>query len=105
MTSLWRVEMLGPLRATNGEWSVERFESKQTGGLLAYLAAEPETSHERSDLACLFWPDVNQEVSRSRLRQALASLRRQLETPGTPRGSLLISVGSAIRANPTHIQT
>src|SRR5262245_26308447 len=38
MEAPWRIELLGWLRATQGERVVTRFRSQKTGALLAYLA-------------------------------------------------------------------
>ena len=52
------------------------FESNKARALLAYLAVESETPHNREELAFLLWPDQPDPAARSNLRQALANLRR-----------------------------
>jgi DNA-binding SARP family transcriptional activator len=88
----WHLVLLGGLRAERGDQSVSRFRSQKIGALLAYLALFPRP-HSREELADLFWPDAEPEAGRSNLRTALASLRRQLEPPGTPAGAVLAAHG------------
>src|SRR5207244_1626172 len=38
METLWRIEMLGGLRAVSAQQAITRFRSHKTGALLAYLA-------------------------------------------------------------------
>jgi DNA-binding SARP family transcriptional activator/tetratricopeptide (TPR) repeat protein len=46
--------------------------------LLAYLAARADESHSRDRLASLLWEEADEELARTSLRQALASLRKSL---------------------------
>jgi predicted ATPase len=74
----WRIEMLGGLRAVSDQTVVTHFESRKTAALLAYLALHPERVHPREELAALLWPDAEETSGRNRLKQALASLKKQL---------------------------
>jgi DNA-binding SARP family transcriptional activator len=47
MDTPWRIEMLGWLRASQGDRLLTRFRSQQTGALLAYLAYHPDRPHPR----------------------------------------------------------
>jgi predicted ATPase/DNA-binding SARP family transcriptional activator len=80
---------------------VARFRTQKSAALLAYLAYHPHRTHPRDVLAELFWPKAPPEQARSSLRTALASLRRQLEPPGIPSGSVLFADRTAIRLNPS----
>ncbi len=57
-----------------------RFPTRKVQLLLAYLALHPQ-SHSREKLATLFWPDVPDASAHASLRNALSSLRRQID-PG-----------------------
>lgn len=48
----------------------------------------------------LLWPDAERDAGRSSLWVVLASLRRQLEPPGVPRGGVLIADRSTMRLSP-----
>ncbi|MES2459243.1 MAG: BTAD domain-containing putative transcriptional regulator, partial [Armatimonadota bacterium] len=106
MTTVWRVCLLGGLRAERDAEVVARFRSQKIGALLAYLALFPRRPHTREELADLLWPDSEPETARTNLRTALSSLRRQLEPPGIPAGTVLVSSGSGdISLNPSLIET
>src|SRR4051794_4989719 len=100
MDALWRIEMLGGLRATQGERGVTRFRSQQTAGLLAYLAHHRHRSHAREELIERLWPERDPESGRNSFRVALSSLRRQLEPPGVPAGAVLVADRTNLQLNP-----
>lgn len=97
--------MLGRLRAETDGHLVTRFSTQKTAALLARLALWPHRSHSREELAELLWPDAEFDAARARLRQALASLRRQLEPPGVAAGSVLIADRTHVRLNPDAVAT
>ena len=105
METLWRIEMLGGLRAMQGDRVLTRFRSHKTGALLAYLAFYPHRSHPRDLLTDLLWPDDPLDAARMKLRTALASLRRQLEPPGVPAGAVIVASRLAVRLNPDAVAT
>jgi len=105
LESAWTIEMLGGFRVRCGDRDVPRFSTQRTASLLAWLAIEPGTSHSREHLVALFWPDAYPELGRSSLRTALASLRRQLEPPGVPAGSVIEAGRISARLNPVAIVT
>ena len=49
-------------------------DTRKATALAAYLAVEGG-AHSRDSLACLFWPDYEQERSRAALRRTLSTLR------------------------------
>lgn len=55
---------------------------RQPVALLAVLALNPEPVG-RDQLAFLFWPDIDQETARQRLRRTLSQLRQALTPAGT----------------------
>ena len=99
MDTPWRIQMLGRLGAQRGGDVVTRFASSRTAALLARLALFPRRAHPRDELIGLLWPGEDRDVCRPRLRVVLASLRRQLEPPDLPPGSVLVADRSAIRLN------
>lgn len=96
----WRLSLLGGLRAERGPLAVTRFRTHKTAALLAVLAFSPRRVHPREELADRLWPDDEAEVGRANVRQALASLRRQLEPPPTPAGSVFFADRAHIRLLP-----
>src|SRR5262245_39142818 len=105
METLWRIEMLGGLRARRGDHVITRFRSQATGLLLAYLALHTQRAHPREELLVLLWPDADPAAGRLRLRVALHALRKQLEHPGTCPGRLLLADPLHVRLNPDAITT
>jgi len=105
MDTWWRIELFNGLTARSGEVNLTRFYSQKVGHLLAYVALHSRIAHAREELADLFWPDSEPEAARLNLRVGLASLRRQLEPPGLPRGLILIATRDTIRLNPERVST
>jgi predicted ATPase/DNA-binding SARP family transcriptional activator len=101
----WHIELLGDLRASLAGHIVTRFRSRQARSLLALLAYHPGRAFSRDQLAELFWPEAEPEAARLSLRVALSSLRRQLEPPGTPRGSVIAADRGLVRLNAAAMRT
>lgn len=97
---MWRIELLGEPRVLGFGHVITQFESKRAVALLAYLALHPRTRHSREVLADRIWPDATVEAARNRLKQALSSLRRQLEPPGLQRGCVIDADRSSIGLRP-----
>ncbi len=89
LDSCWRIMLFGGLRLQRGSSHLEKFRTQKTAALLAYLACYAERRHTREALADLLWPEDDAETARTKLRIALASLRKQLEPPGVPTGAVL----------------
>ena len=100
METPWRIEAFGGMSVRRGDQVVTRFASSRIGGLLARLALFPQRSHPREELIDLLWPDSDQDAGRLSLRVALASLRRQLEPPDVPPGSVLVADRTVVRLHP-----
>lgn len=98
--TLFRVEMLGLLLMRQGRQEIRRFRTQKTAELLAYMAFYKQRSHPRDLLIELYWPDSTLEAARSNLSVALTALRRQLEAPGTPSGTILVADRSQVHLNP-----
>ena len=100
MDTLWHIRLLGTLEARQGTTAISRFATSRVAALLARLALLPQRTHSREELVGLLWPDADAEAGRLNLRVALASLRRQMEPPGGPAGSIFITDRTSIRLHP-----
>jgi predicted ATPase len=96
----WQIQLLGALRASRGSAVLAQFPSRPIALLLARLALQPQRRHAREELIELLWPEVEPEVGRNRLRQALSTLRRLLEPPGVPPNSVIAADRQTIGLTP-----
>jgi predicted ATPase/DNA-binding SARP family transcriptional activator len=120
MGILWEIKLLGGLRvarvaslaaesvtvsgAGSTPGAIERFRTRKTGALLAYLALYPQ-AHAREVLCEMLWLDAPPNASAQSLRTALSSLRRQLEPPGVPAGAVLIATRTTLQLNAQVVST
>jgi predicted ATPase len=98
--NIWHVRVLGGLEARSGDVTLKHFVSHPIAALLARLALQPQRFHPREELVELLWPGVGLDVGRNRLRNAISSLRRLLEPPGSPPGAVLIADRVGLRLAP-----
>ncbi len=120
MDLLWRIELLGGLRAVRlpspareqgnrarveGGGVVTRFRTCKTGELLAYLAYYRHRPHPRELLIELLWPESDLDAGRHRLSMALSALRQELETVPEPGSSILVANHFAVGLNPAAVAT
>lgn len=105
LTEPWRITLFGGLQAAQAGRAIHRFQTAKTAELLAYLACFSRRAHARDELTEILWPESDPLDTRNRLRVALSSLRRQLEPPGIPAGSVLEADRATIRLNPAAFQT
>src|SRR5688572_14308629 len=106
MRHYWRIGLLGGLRAA---WVgpplvteprvVERFPTRKTALLLAYLALHPRP-HSREALIDLCWPDSDLDAGRQSLSRALSSLRHVLEPPGVVGGCVIVTDRTSVSLRP-----
>jgi predicted ATPase/DNA-binding SARP family transcriptional activator len=101
----WNIEMLGGLCVRQADTVITRFKTHKNGALLGYLAYYLQRAHTRESLIETFWPDVDLEQGRPSLSVALSSLRHQLEPPGTPARSVLVTTNTEVRLNPAACAT
>src|SRR5687768_13678537 len=101
----WTIQLFGGLRARLRDRVVARFRTYTSGALLAYLGYNLHRSHPREELIVLLWPDAEPTPGRNRLKQDIATLRRQLEPPGVAPGSVLVADRPTIRLNPAAVTT
>jgi predicted ATPase len=99
----WRIELLGGLSASNGEWRLNHFPGRPVAALLARLAMFPQRSHAREELIELLWPGVDIDVGRNRLRQVLSTLRSLLGTPGSGTRAIVIADRTTVRFDSTSV--
>lgn len=105
MNERYRVELLGDLRLQSAERTICRFYTRKAGALLAFLAYYRNRRHSRDALAEMLWPDAEPAAGRLSLRVTLSSLRRQLEPPGMPTGSVLFADRFCVGLNPAAVTT
>ena len=105
MDARCHIEMLGGLQVVQGERVITRFRTHKTGALLAYLAFYRDQRQAREMLVDLLWPESDATRGPRSLSTALASLRRQLDPPGVPRGTLLQADRFSVQLNPAAVTT
>ena len=96
MTPPRRIELLGTLRVRREHQITSQFRSRQSAGLLAYLALFPEIPHRREALIERFWPEAEAKQGRLSLRVALSHLRQMLSADE--------AAGDPLRADRNHVQ-
>lgn len=102
---IWRVRLLGALRADSESDGIERFRTRKVGLLFGYLAYYQNRSHSREELADMLWPELDMSHAKQHLRQALTSLRHHLEPPGLPHGAILEVQQSMVSLNVERLTT
>ena len=107
MKPLWTITLFRELTVCrDGFDAARRFRSQKAASLLAFLAFYRGRAYSREFLCELLWPDEDPAVSRNRLRVTLASLRRQLEPPGVPFGTVIETIGNGqVRLRPDAVTT
>ncbi|HLK59910.1 MAG TPA: tetratricopeptide repeat protein [Chthonomonadaceae bacterium] len=87
----WTIELFGGLSARSRSETITRFATHKTAALLAYLAYHREQQHPREALIELLWPACEPSTGRNRLNNLLSLIRRLLEPPGTPSGTVVLA--------------
>lgn len=105
MGRLWHVEMLGTFRARGEDTTVSRFRTRRVALLLAFLSLHRHRLHARDEVGEMLWPDVDLQISRRNLRQALLSLRHALEPPPIPSGAVVQVQQASLQLNPEFVST
>src|SRR5947208_1249404 len=100
-----RIELLGGVRLVHADRVIDRFRTRKTAALLAYLVHHSDQPHQREDLIQRYWPAGDLRAGSVNLNQALSSLRRQLEPPGIPRGTVISADRKSVRLNPEGVST
>jgi DNA-binding SARP family transcriptional activator len=94
------LSLLGGFQARLGPDRPLKFQTKKAQALLAYLALPAGRAHPRDKLAALLWGEMNDQRSRSSLRQTLFDLRRAL---GTDARSVLRAEGGIVALDPAEV--
>lgn len=89
MNPVWQIELFGGLRGRSETGAEFAPGVSRSGTLFAVIAIAPSRAASRDTLAALLWPEVDTSSGRTRLRQELSILRRQLEPEGVPEGAVL----------------
>jgi DNA-binding SARP family transcriptional activator len=97
---MWKIQLLGKLRAQQGDRAIDHFRTQKAEALFGYLAYHGQREHPRDGLIELFWPECQPSAGRNSLSKELSELRKQLEPPGTPSGSVLVKSNSFVWLNP-----
>src|SRR5438552_15771197 len=105
MNALWRITLLGELRAEGGGQVFTRFKTQKVASLFAYLAYHLPHAHSREILIELLWPESDALTLRNSLSVALSSLRNQFEPPGVPQGTVLRADRFSVGLNPATVTT
>ncbi|MBS0444661.1 MAG: hypothetical protein JSR59_01810 [Proteobacteria bacterium] len=96
---LWEIRLLGGLAARSGDVLISRLPTRQIAALLARLALYPQRAHAREELMELLWPGVELDVARNRLRHALSTLRRLLQSPDVAGAEPIRADRNTVRLN------
>ena len=89
--------MLGEFEARDGAGRLLTIGARKNRALLAALALAPSNSVSRERIARLLWSDRAEEQARNSLRQALASLRKDLAVTGA---SPVVATESRVKLDP-----
>src|SRR5437667_6165050 len=105
MSEPWRINLLGGLRAQQGERVVTRFKTQKVASLFAFLAFHLRQAHSREILIEMLWPESDALTLRNSLSVALSTLRNQFEPPGVPQGTVIRADRFSVGLNPTTVTT
>ncbi len=102
----YRILLLGGLKVRRDDLTIERFRTRKTGALLAYLAYYPRRQHPRDILIEMFWPTAEMEAGRQSLSMALSALRTALEPDRTSEEACLLLIDRhTVSLNPARFTT
>ena len=62
LDDIWRFRLLGDFQVRRGSISTDRFRTRKTAALLAYLAFYHHKAHNREELSTLLWPEATPEL-------------------------------------------
>src|SRR5688500_5306466 len=105
MQTHWHIQLFGELQVQHGDQVTTRFRTRKTGQLLACLACPLDRAHRREELMEQLWPESDPDTARTQLRHQLYLLRRLLEPPGAPAGSVLLADRTSLRLNAAVVTT
>ncbi len=103
---MWHIELLGRLRAADGEREITRFRAANMAALFAYLAYYADKPHPREILIDEMWPRAaSLDAGRNNLSTALNNFRHRLEPLGVAPGTVLRTDRATVQFNPDAIHT
>src|SRR5580700_7789685 len=100
LSEKWRINLLNGLEVTGSGNQIDRFRGRTSAELLALLVINCHRFVAREEIAGTIWPESSSEAGRAGLRTALASLRSQLEPPGTGANTVLLADRTTVRLSP-----
>ena len=95
------IKLFGKLSVTLEDGSEIRISGSKTQDLVAYLALNIEMPLSRDRLMHLFWGDRFTDQARQSLRQAIAKLKKTLETGGD---EVILTENDRVGFNPAVVQ-
>lgn len=101
----WRIELLGTFRLARDCETIQRFRTRKTSALLAYLANAESRPQRREALIELVWPEEEEQAGRNQLRMALSNLRKSLERPEETAGTVVVADRANVQLNPDAYST
>ncbi|HTE17277.1 MAG TPA: BTAD domain-containing putative transcriptional regulator, partial [Armatimonadota bacterium] len=105
---MWTIQLLGGLAARSPQRTTNRFRTRKTAALLAYLAfqcREGAPPCPREVLVEMVWSETDPGAGRHNLSNALSALRHVFEPPGVQPGAVLLADRSSVRLNPAMVTT
>ena len=102
---VWQIQLLGGLTARYLDNAPIALTRQQTGSLFAFLALHPNRAYTREFLMALLWPDDAPEEAAHSLRQALYSLRKQLNVQAGSESDPLITTRNSIELKAAIVST
>jgi predicted ATPase/DNA-binding SARP family transcriptional activator len=100
-----RIQLFGELGVVQGDRTISHFRTQKAASLLGYLALHLGQRLLRERLMDLFWPDMDVDSGRVNLSTTLSTLRRELEPPGVPAGSVLLADRQTVQLNSAAVST
>ena len=99
------IELLGGLRLFREGVAPQERPAQQPEALLALLALHLPRAVSREELTESLWPGEDPEAARHRLRNALHSLRRLLESPPLQAPEILVATRDTVQLAPERVRT
>jgi DNA-binding SARP family transcriptional activator len=99
--SILSLRLMGSFDACIDNYPLEGLGRNKAAALLAYLAFERQTSHQRNILAALLWPEATDAQGRNNLRQILFRLQDELSVADSP--PFLLMDRQTVRLNPASV--
>lgn len=97
--------LLGGFAAALGNSASIQFRTDKIRALLVYLMLEGDRPHQRSSLAALLWPEMQEQTALKNLRQSLHRLQQTLDEQSPDLSATLFSVTrQTVQGNPALVE-